>query len=166
MRRYLSHFTVLVLIAAAGFAAGAAADVYRWTDENGTVHFGDKPQDKALADKAEQVEVVESYQPTVRTAEEREAYEREQEAIKRRREVYRQEDDEAHNRAEKQARAEKADLCANLAENIKKLSSTETVDGVRTRYYIGDENGKSVTSERQREIVEELRQKYAEAGCK
>jgi uncharacterized protein YcfL len=34
-----------VLVSLAGFflAASAAAEVYRWTDENGRVHFSDKP---------------------------------------------------------------------------------------------------------------------------
>lgn len=37
------------------FVAAAAADVYKWVDENGRVHFGDAPPDngRAKADKVE-----------------------------------------------------------------------------------------------------------------
>jgi len=167
-RRSFSGANVLaitLLVAAALATAVVRAEIYKWIDDQGNVHFGDKPLDKNLADKAEQVELTESYQPTVRTAEEQEAYEREQQAIERRREVYRQEDAEARQQAAAQAKAEKAELCDKLAENIRKLTSMETVDGRRAYYYVGDEDGKSVTSEQQREIVEELRQQYAEADC-
>jgi len=165
MRGYRSFFAGILLISTAMLAAQARAEIYKWVDEQGNVHFGDKPRDKDLADRAEQVEIVESYKPTERTAEEQAAYERNQQAEKRRREVYRQEDLEARKLAQDQSRKEKAERCAALAENIRRLTSMDSVDGVRTYYYVGDENGKSVTSQRQREIVEELRQQYAAADC-
>ena len=165
MYRYRLLSAGVVLVAAATFAVEATAEIYKWVDEQGNIHFGDKPLDRNQADKAEQVEVIESYKPSVRTPEEQEAYEQEQQAMKRRREIYQQEDLEARKLVDDRAREEKAEICAALAKDIRKLTSMELVDGVRTYYYLKDEDGKSVTSGRQREIVEELRQKYAAAGC-
>ena len=165
MQRYRLRSAGIVLTTAAILAAGASAEIYKWVDDQGNVHFGDKPRDKNQADRAEPVEIVEQYQPAVRTAEEQEAYEREQQALQRRREVYQQEDQEAAQLDEDRAREEKAERCAALAVDIRKLTSMELVDGVRTYYYLKDENGKSMTSARQREIVAELRQEYAAAGC-
>jgi len=165
MHRYRSLCAGTALVAAALLAAGASAEIYKWVDDQGNVHFGDKPRDRDQADRAEQVEIVESYQPAVRTAAEQEAYEREQQALKRRREVYQREDMEARKLAEDEARDKQAELCELLAEDIRKLTSMDVVDGVRTYYYVKDEDGKSVTSDRQREIVAELRQEYDAAGC-
>jgi hypothetical protein len=165
MRRSQSFSAGILLISTAILAVEAPAEIYKWVDERGNVHFGDKPRDEEQADRAEQVEIVEGYKPPVRTAEEQAAHERKQQTEKRRREVYQQEDLEARELAQDQARKEKAERCASLGESIGKLSSMESVDGVRTHYYVEDENGKSVTSERQREILEELRQRYAAAGC-
>ena len=60
---------------------------------------------------------------------------------------------------------EKDVLRKGLDERITRLSTTKRVGGVRTVYYTVAEDGKSVTSSRQKEIVETLKQQYAEAGC-
>jgi hypothetical protein len=38
-----SLFGALLAIASLGGGAALAADIYRWTDENGLVHFGERP---------------------------------------------------------------------------------------------------------------------------
>ena len=56
-----------------------------------------------------------------------------------------------------------AERCEKLAADIEKLTTSEMVDNVRTYYYVTDEDGKSVSSDRQREIIEELRREYEES---
>lgn len=52
--------TRLVLALIATLPLICSAEIYRWTDENGRVHFGDKPKDK---DKAELLSIkVNSYE--------------------------------------------------------------------------------------------------------
>jgi hypothetical protein len=147
------------------FASIAHGEVYKWVDEEGNVHFGDKPQDRELAEQAEQVDIVEAYQPTERTREEQSAYERDQEALQRNRRVYEEEDRQAREAEEKKRREQKAAFCDALGKEIAKFSQMHMVGGVRTYYYLKDEEGKSVTSEQQREYVAGLKKEYADAGC-
>ena len=79
--------------------------------------------------------------------------------MRRRKEEQAQEEDQLKRR-EKQA-----DLCASYEKGIKELSTVEVKSGVRTLVYLEGENGKPVSSERQREIIEELKAKMADAGC-
>lgn len=44
---------VLVLVAGFIMAISASAEVYRWTDENGKVHFSDKPRHGGATEKVE-----------------------------------------------------------------------------------------------------------------
>ena len=43
----------VLFLSAALFAGPAVAEVYKWVDDNGNIHFGDKPQDNAEAERAE-----------------------------------------------------------------------------------------------------------------
>ena len=54
MYRYRLLSAGLVLLTAALLAAGASAQIYKWVDDQGNVHFGDKPRDKAQAEQAAQ----------------------------------------------------------------------------------------------------------------
>ncbi len=156
-----------VLLVVAALSAGeATAEIYKWVDEQGNVHFGDKPLDEETAEQAEKVDIVESYQPTERTAEEQSDFEREQEALRRRHELYKEEDRKARQKEEEQRRAQLASFCSEVKKEIAKFSEVHMVGGVPTYYYLKDENGESFSSERQRQYVAELREKYAEAGCK
>ncbi|MCB1842977.1 MAG: hypothetical protein KDI09_08470, partial [Halioglobus sp.] len=64
------------------------------------------------------------------------------------------------------ARAQLDEICARYADDVRKFSSlTPDADGRLVRYYI-EENGKSVSEERQRKLVAELREEMARAGCR
>lgn len=143
----------------------AQAQIYKWTDEHGNVHFGDKPVDEGTAEKAESVEVDEAYKPPQRSEREIRAMQEQQrarsEADRRRREA----NDRrlAEEKAEKDER--KARMCASLDADIEKLGSAKMVNGVLTVHYLYDEDGKSISSAEQREIVAELRAKREALGC-
>jgi hypothetical protein len=166
MRRIESHYLgILWIFTMAVFSQLAMAEVYKWVDAEGNIHFGDKPRDAALAGQAESVDIVESYQPDTRTAQDQEAFDREQQAIRRKTELFKSEDQEKR-RLEKIGRSEeKSDFCAALEEDIRKFGSMKLINGTRTYYYLKGKDGKSVSSKRQKEIIEELRQEYSAAGC-
>ena len=42
-------YSLMTLLVSLIFVGDAAAGIYRWTDENGNVHFGDKPVDAGSA---------------------------------------------------------------------------------------------------------------------
>ena len=42
-------YSLMTLLISISFVVDAAAGIYRWTDENGNVHFGDKPVDAGSA---------------------------------------------------------------------------------------------------------------------
>lgn len=165
MRPFGTRSLGMLFLSAMALADVATAEVYKWVDAQGNIHFGDKPRDAALAEQAESVEIIESYQPTLRTADEDDAFLREQEALRRRTELYKKEDEEKRKAETARRNEEKAALCADYKEDISKLTTMETVNGVRTYYYLKDEDGKSMTSQRQREMVKELKAKYAALGC-
>lgn len=147
------------------FSEVVLAEIYKWIDADGKVHFGDKPKDPVQALDAEQVELGESYQPSVRTAQEKEDYDNEQRLIMLRDQMRRREESQAQNEAEVRRREEKIALCERYKEAITRLGVVAVKNGVRTRVYLEGEDGKSVSSERQRETVEELKAEMADAGC-
>jgi hypothetical protein len=146
-------------------AAQASAEIYKWVDADGNVHFGDRPKDPAQARNAEQVEVVESYQPPERSAEEQEAYDNEQRAIELRNQLHRREAQKADEAEQRERSERKAALCAKYDESIDELETVEVKDGIRHLVYVEGEDGQSVSSERQKEIIAELKAKRAQAGC-
>ena len=142
------------------------AEIYRWVDEDGKVHFGDKPLDPDTAAAATPVEIQQAYQPPERTAEEAETFRQEQARI-----FNYQTERAAAERAEKAERAalerEQIDeICARYAADVRKFSSPAADDDGRlVRYYI-EEEGKSVSEQRQRELVAQMRAEMAHLGCR
>ena len=166
MRRHGIHFFCsLLLSVTTTFAAHTSAEIYKWVDADGKVHFGDKPKDPAQASGAQPVELREGYQPPARTPQEQEAYDAEQRAIALRNQMHRREAEKADQAAELERNERKAALCTSYQEKIDELETVEVKDGVRTLVYVEGEDGQSVSSERQREIIGELKAKKAAAGC-
>jgi len=155
---------ILLLAMTSLFTAATTAEIYKWIDADGNVHFGDKPKDPEQADKAEPVELNTSYQPPERTAEEQQALEDEQRAKRQEARIRQRAQEEERLEAQAKSREEKAALCAAYQEDISRLSTMEMVNGRRQMYYL-EEDGESVSAERQREIVTELRADSAAAGC-
>lgn len=160
---------VIVLVAFTTFFAPLARaevyEVYKWVDDEGNINFGDKPRDRELAALAERVEIVEAYQPTGPSPEEESSHALEQEALRRSREIYTEEDRQARA-VEKEKRRRKRDaLCESLAEEIIAYSEMQVVDGIRRYYFRTDEDGNSLSSEEQQQYVVELKKQYRSAGC-
>ena len=147
------------------FSEVAVAEIYKWVDADGKVHFGDKPHDPVQARDAQQIKLRESYQPAVRTTQEQQAYDEEQRLIVLRDQMRRREEQQAQEEAEVKKTQAQAALCAKYEEAVEKLSAMVVENDVRSITYIKGEDGKPVSAERQREIVEELKAKMADAGC-
>jgi hypothetical protein len=156
---------VFMLILTPVLTYAAPSGIYKWVDADGNTHFGDKPEDSAQVKDVQPVELKSSYQPDARTPEEQEAFEKEQRSIqekgKERLNMQQQERDEAQAKVHE----ENAARCTAYATDLEKLSSSKIVNGRRLTYYVEEEGGKSVTSERQREIVQEVKDKMAALGC-
>ena len=166
MRRIgLRSSGVLLIFITVVFVHFTTAEVYKWVDEEGNIHFGDKPRDSALAEQAESVDIVESYQPDTRTAQDQDAFDRDQQAIRRKTELYKREDATKRKAEQENRKEQKAERCAAMAEDIRKITAMHNVDGVRTYYYLTGDDGKSLSSAQQKELIEGLRKKYAAAGC-
>ena len=163
-RRRLRLLAFPLLLMSAVAAAPAVAEIYKWFDADGNVHFGDKPRDPALAAGAEEVELKESYRPAERTPQEQEAYRREQQLLRQKNDARRGAEHKAMDEEAAERRKEKAVRCAAYAEEIKRLTTVEVKGRTRSFYYM-EEDGKSVSSTRQREIIEELKAKMAAEGC-
>jgi hypothetical protein len=56
-----------VLIAGLSLAPIVQAQIYKWTDDQGNVHFGDKPENPESASEAEAVDLELNYVPQERT---------------------------------------------------------------------------------------------------
>ena len=164
MRRTRIHLLTVLLSPIIFVPNALPAEIYKWVDADGKVHFGDKPHDPTQAPDAKPIELKESYQPSVRTADEQKTYDDEQRHIQLRDQMRRRDETKAQEEADAKRHKEKEELCANYAKDIEGLSKLEIKNGVRTFYY-AKENGKPVSSDRQREIIEELKKKSADAGC-
>jgi hypothetical protein len=165
MQQFKAYYVGVLFLLMPLYANVVSAEIYKWVDADGNVHFGDKPRDATVAREAEPVDVTEDYRPPARSEEEQAAFERELETKrqkKQKRELARKEvtDKEADKR-----RQEKAALCKRYADNIGQLTKVDASSGIRTYTYLTGEDGKSITSARQREIVEELKAEMAAAGC-
>ena len=166
MRKHSTLFLVVLLLTLTPVLTyGAQSGIYKWVDADGNTHFGDKPKDSAQVKDVQPVELKSGYQPDARTPEEQEAFEKEQRSIqekgKERLNMQQQERDEAQAKV----REENTARCTAYATDLTKLSSSKIVNGRRLSYYVEEEDGKSVTSERQREIVQEIKDRMAELGC-
>jgi hypothetical protein len=156
---------ILLLMISAFFAHNAPAEIYKWVDEDGKVHFGDKPKDPVQANEAELLEINEDYNPPEQTEAELEDLNRERQAVAQRNQILQQRQQEAKREADEKRRQEKIALCAAYEEDIRRFSTMQVINGVRTIHYLADEDGRSLSSKRQQEIVEELKTKMAAAGC-
>ena len=167
MRRPNTYtLSILLLWMMSLFSELVSAEIYKWVDADGKVHFGDKPHDPDIARAAQPVELGNSYQPAARTAAEQEAYDEEQHKKMLRDQMRRRDAKQARQQAAVERREHQTELCGHLAQSVKELSTVEIKNGVRILPYIEGEDGKSISSDRQREIIADLKTKMVEADCR
>ena len=165
--RLVAVYKQIVLLSVSLFLVSefAVAEIYKWVDAQGNVHFGDKPKDLTEAPGAQKVDLKESYQPAVRTPQEQADYAEQQRKLRLREDMRTRDDQQEQDETQAQRDREKAVLCNDYTEAIDELETVEVKDGVRHLVYATDEDGNPVSSDRQREIIAELKEKRAKAGC-
>ena len=145
-------FLLLVLL---NPVSPAFAEIYKWVDESGKVHFGDKPKDSATAQTSEKVELKQDYVPGAGLSPEQvEA----QKAYLRRKDVEREQQKQD---AEKSAlkRKELQAQCKSMRDRLKGFINKGMMGGKRKRVDYFVEDGKPVSSKRQQEIAAEMQRK-------
>lgn len=136
----IKRYSLLFILLLAGPLV-CHAEIFKWTDANGRVHFGDKPTDKQI--KAEEVEV-KDYKP---------GSDDDTRAITERRQRLMNADDGRKQNADAAAKA------AADAQQTRCAAAREDLRRVSGRVDFLDENGKSVHTteqqriERQREVA-------------
>lgn len=135
----------------------AFAEIYKWVDESGKVHFGDKPKDSATLEASEKVELNESYVPGPGLAPEQ--VEAQQAYLRRMDRQREQKKQEAEKTATK--RDEASANCASIRDRLKDFTDIGMKNGQRKAVDYFIENGKTVSSKRQKEIIAEMQENFA-----
>jgi Domain of unknown function (DUF4124) len=127
MKNLIAHATVLLLIIS---SSPSHADIYKWIDENGKVHFSDAPHEEA---KAETIEV----EPAVKigTVKPQSADHLFQQDFSKSQQKQQQRENKAEQRRKKKAKLRKAcdDAKADLANAIVRRSGASSSSS--KRYY-------------------------------
>jgi response regulator RpfG family c-di-GMP phosphodiesterase len=165
----MSHFPAFSLSLALAIVLGpvlvAQAEIYKWVDEKGNVHFGDKPIDAAEARAAKKIEVEQAYKPALRSDEDINQTRSEQESRWMQERAERREE-EAKSSAERLEREKKkSEECARIQKTVDKFSGIQLVDGRLTRHVLVDSEGRSMTNSDQERRLAELKALAASKGC-
>lgn len=152
MNRHRTPATLAALVALVAVPAASATEIYKWTDENGVVHFGDRPSGVA----AEQVTSIESdptdaaqVQARVEARKASQAAEAEDAAAAGQQELT-EEELEARER-------ERAERCAMLKERLQAFLTSRRLyrEGENgERIYLNEEETLAARAKLQKEIVE------------
>lgn len=158
---------VLLCVVLAGLASlvspSTFAQIYRWVDEEGNVHFSDKPVgDNKGGAKSETVELQRGYTPSTLSPEEaRDAQllrlqQERANSERRNAEAKLSQEREAERREKRQAQ------CERDRETLRKVTEVTVRDnGEREITILTDENGKPMSVSAQNEAVARLREKIA-----
>lgn len=139
----------------------AQAEIYKWVDANGNVHFGDKPVDAKNAAAATPVELRRSYTPTQRTEQEQEVFNRERIATRQRLDAQKTAKEKESRERLAALEEKKARQCADDKEKLRDITEVQITDNGRLLYYLEDENGKPLKLSEQKAAIAALREKIA-----
>ncbi|MFK7977183.1 MAG: DUF4124 domain-containing protein [Halioglobus sp.] len=159
-----TRFTVAALAIAMVLAlhSGIAhSEIYKWVDEQGNVHFGDKPKNSKSAAQAESVELRDSYTPTQRTVAEEAAYANERLATKRRLEARREAEEKRNSERLALENEQRLAQCAEDKALLKDVTQVQMTDTGPLMYYLTDENGNAMKVSEQNKAIAVLREKIA-----
>lgn len=158
------NFLLCALIMVAG-SPSVDAEIYKWTDASGKVHFSDKPRDPQRKDSAEVVELNSSYVPS--SSGSTSSVTLEQQMLARERRLKAERVAEAKEKKDKQAARQqaRAQECDYQKEQLRLLTGMDVTESGRVFYYSTDENGNAVSKSRQKQIIEEIKARIADLRC-
>lgn len=133
-------------------ASPVFAEIYKWVDEDGKVHFGDKPKDDETSQASEKVELQQNYVPGEGIPEEQIQAQRD---FLRKKDEQRKQQKQNREAAALKRKELQAD-CDRMRNQLKGYTTANVVSGRVQRKEYFTENGEPVTSRRQDEIVAEL----------
>lgn len=155
------HVLTALISLALIFSSQVSAEIYRWVDSKGNVHYGDKPLDARTAAKAKTVELKPSYTPAQRSADEAAAVTQAKNALDQRNAARRKAEGKEKEERLAALREQKAAQCAQDRALLRKVDDTKENKDSRIFYYMNDENGKPLTVAKQKQAVLDLKQKIA-----
>ncbi len=143
-------FTIALLLANTWLAAGAGAEVYRWVDKNGKIHYSDKkPPDSNVENISSQVEKSNIDESSRETRKLGKIFAPESAA-----EIRLRQQQQAQQEARRQQHEDK---CKQARERLSKLKG---------RIYFIDKNGKAYNiSEKERKRREEAMEDFIRQQC-
>lgn len=148
MRKSTTALILMLGIAATGMAS--ASEIYKWTDEDGNVHYGDRPS----ADSAEQVAIVSRPTDNERIQDEAEARRLREAEEAERRAAEPPGPTPEEQRAEAAARAEK---CASYRERLQKFVTSRRLyheDASGERVYLDEQQMQEARARVQGQVEE------------
>ena len=153
MNRILQTIVLLVVIYAAvpGALHDAHAGVYKWVDEQGKVHFGDRPPQQQDAEKIDMPEVKPSATPAVSDRERLRRQRKLVDALREEREIK-----EKQKQALEEKRQKQEKYCTRLKARV---MDSERIN----RFYRYDENGERqyYSDQEADKLRQRLKDKYA-----
>jgi hypothetical protein len=141
--------------------------VFKWVDEQGKVHFGDKPTNK---DEPEEVSIDQAYKPLEKSAEELTEIKRQQKIRMEERKLRREQSATAFREKKKKRAAsnkKKRERIKSECDSYKRLyQDLTTMPGPASpNFYYLKENGKAVSEQRQKEYIKDLKKKIESKKC-
>ena len=134
-------------------AMPATAQIYKWVDANGKVHFSDKPREQDAGGQEEEIELEHNYVPSDDGLAARQL-------AQRKRALDSLEQDRAQEQAAKEKEAkQKQAACKKMQDKLDRLTYGGRVENgqrYKTDYFV-DDNGKAISQKQQDEIVAKYR---------
>jgi len=147
LTKYLLLFSLIL------FSVNASAEIYKWTDNQGKIHFGDRP----ISDTgAHEVKVNTNVVSNGSSYSSDEANREELKSI---------DQIQLERKLAKHANETKKRAACNAdKEFIEKVSGTDLING-KVHYYYFEENGKAVSESRKKEMIAELKERLEKKRC-
>lgn len=137
------------------------AEIYKWVDAQGNVHFGDKPKDNKSAAGAESVELRNGYTPTTLSQEEQVADDNQRRATKQRLEARREAEEKRSSESQALKAEKKAGQCAADKKKLRAITEVSMGKNGPSIYYLSNDDGSAMTVTQQKAAIAALREKIA-----
>lgn len=160
MKIHFAHLTVLFPLLLS-YSCVTTAEIYKWYDENGKLHFGDRLPEDMSKKEAEVIEVkpaggTNPEQPPQATKSRSYSY---TPPVKPKKSQPREPQKESHQDQLKK-------FCAEAQAEYSKYSTFNHKDGGYEVWVLKDDNGKMLSRREQDELAEKYRAKVNRKGCK
>jgi len=142
--------------------ASVHAQIYKWVDENGNVHFSDKPVSSTKDTASETVELNQGYTPPTFSEEEQRAAQDARIQRGRADRARRAADDKRSQERLAQRQEQREEQCEQYRQTLRAVTEVAVSEsGDRSIYYLTKENGEAMNVAEQKVAVAQLKEKIA-----